>query len=59
MDVNKVLRGPPAKFHSFKPITPSGVIGDARRASRAKGEKLLGVCAEGLAGVLKNPKAWD
>lgn len=59
MDVNKVLRGPPAQFHSFKEITPSGVIGDARRASKAKGEKLLGVCAEGLAAVLKNEKLWD
>ena len=59
MDIDKVLRGPPAKFQSFKEITPSGVIGDARRANAEKGKKLLGVCAEGLAAVLKNEKVWD
>jgi creatinine amidohydrolase len=52
------LRGPPAQFHNFKEITPSGVIGDARRANADKGQKLLGVCAEGLAAVLKNEKVW-
>ena len=59
MDVDKVLRGPPAQFHSFRGITPSGVIGDARRANADKGKKLLGVCAGGLAAVLKNGKVWD
>ena len=59
LDVNKVLRGPPNRFHSFKQITPGGVIGDARRASKAKGEKVLAACAEGLAAVLQDPKAWD
>jgi creatinine amidohydrolase len=59
MDVDKVLRGPPSQFHNFRTMTPSGVIGDARRANADKGKKLLGVCAEGLAAVLKNPKAWD
>ena len=59
MDVDKVLRGPPAKFHNFKIVTPSGVIGDARRASKQKGEKILAVCAEGLAAMLKNGKLWD
>ena len=59
MDIEKVLRGPPARFHNFKSITPSGVIGDARRANADKGRKLLGVCAEGLAAVLKNAKVWD
>ena len=41
------------------PLTPSGVIGDARRANADKGKKLLAVCAEGLANVLKNAKVWD
>ncbi len=59
MDVSKVLRGPPARFHAFKDVTPSGVIGDARRASKAKGEKVLAACAAGLAAVLKDGKAWD
>ena len=59
MDIDKVLRGPPAQFHNFKEITPSGVIGDARRANAEKGRKLLGVCADRLAAVLKNGKVWD
>jgi len=49
---------PAARFHSFKDLTPSGVVGDARRASAAKGEKLLKVCAEGLAATLKNKEMW-
>jgi len=58
MDIEKVLRGPPAQFHNFKSITPSGVIGDARRANADKGRNLLGVCAEGLAATLKNKEMW-
>jgi creatinine amidohydrolase len=49
-------RGPPARYRSFKEITASGVNGDARRASRAKGEKLLDTCAGGLADLLKSGK---
>ena len=54
-----LLDGDPRKaskagtFHAFKNITPSGVVGDARRANRQKGEKILAVCAEGLAATLK------
>jgi len=58
MDIDKVLRGPPAQFHNFKTITPSGVIGDARRANADKGGKLLAVCAEGLAATLKDREMW-
>ena len=50
---------PAARFHSFKDLTPSGVVGDARRASAAKGEKLMQVCAEGLAATLKNREMWS
>ena len=45
---------PANRYDSFKELTPSGVVGDARLASKAKGEKLLKVCAEGLAATLKN-----
>jgi len=55
-DPHGVLRGPPARFRPFKEITASGVIGDARRASREKGEKLLEVLAGGLADLLKSGK---
>ena len=49
---------PAARFHSFKDLTESGVVGDARRANADKGRKLLGVCAEGLAATLKNREMW-
>jgi creatinine amidohydrolase len=53
-------RGPwrtvPARYRSFKEITASGVNGDARKASRAKGERLLDTCAGGLADLLKSGK---
>jgi creatinine amidohydrolase len=55
-DPGSLLRTVPARFRSFKDITPSGVIGDARRASREKGEKLLDTCAGGLADLLKSGK---
>jgi creatinine amidohydrolase len=49
----------PSRFRSFKELTPSGVNGDARRASRQKGEKLLAICAEGLAATLRSDKLWS
>lgn len=52
-------RAAPARFRSFKDITASGVNGDARRASREKGEKLLDVCVGGLADLLKSGRLGD
>jgi creatinine amidohydrolase len=49
---------PAARFHSFKDLTPSGVVGDARRANKGKGEKLLKICQDGLAATLKNKEMW-
>jgi len=49
----------PARFRSFKELTASGVNGDARRASREKGEKLLAVCADGLADTLRSATLWS
>jgi creatinine amidohydrolase len=49
----------PARFRSFKDLTASGVNGDARRASREKGEKVLAICANGLAGFLRNETLWS
>jgi creatinine amidohydrolase len=51
-----LFRPMPARFLSFRDITASGVNGDARRASRAKGEKLLDILAGGLADMLKSGK---
>jgi creatinine amidohydrolase len=49
---------PANRYDSFKELTPSGVVGDARRASKQKGENLLRVCQEGLAATLKNKEMW-
>jgi creatinine amidohydrolase len=45
-------------WRSFKELTPSGVLGDARRASAAKGERLLDVAAELLAAKLVGGEPW-
>jgi len=49
----------PRRFRSFQEFTPSGVNGDARRASRAKGEKLLAICVDGLAAYLRDAQLWS
>ncbi len=49
----------PARFRSFKELTPSGVNGDARRASPEKGRKLLAICVQGIASALRNENIWD
>ncbi|TAJ31179.1 creatininase family protein [Bosea sp. (in: a-proteobacteria)] len=42
-----------SRHRSFREMTGSGVIGDARRASPAKGRACLDACAEALAGLLR------
>lgn len=51
-DPSSEWRTVPARFRSFKEVTASGVNGDARRASRTKGEKILDSLAGGLADLL-------
>lgn len=48
-----LMRPVVARYRSFKAYTASGVIGDARRASPEKGEKLLSACADALADWLR------
>ncbi len=43
---------------SFRDVSPSGVIGDARVATAEKGEKLLTAISARMAEVLLNPKLW-
>jgi creatinine amidohydrolase len=43
---------------SFRDVSPSGVIGDARPATAAKGGHLLDTAAERIAGMLNNPALW-
>jgi creatinine amidohydrolase len=45
-------------WKSFKDMTPSGVMGDARKASPEKGEKLFDVAAELLAERLIAGEPW-
>jgi creatinine amidohydrolase len=47
------------QYRSFRDFTPSGVVGDARRASREKGEKLMAACVAAIVDVLKDPHTWD
>jgi creatinine amidohydrolase len=47
-----------AMRRSFKALSASGVIGDARVATAEKGEKLLAAISAKLAEVLLNPKLW-
>jgi creatinine amidohydrolase len=43
---------------SFRALSESGVIGDARVASAEKGEKLLAAISAKVADLLLNPKLW-
>ena len=47
------------QYRSFRDFTASGVVGDARRASREKGEKLIAACTAAIVAVLKAPQTWD
>lgn len=44
---------------AFDRLTPSGVLGDARRASAAKGEAVLAACASTLARRLLAGEPWN
>lgn len=46
------------RWKSFKEITKTGVVGDARRATAAKGERLLDAAAEALADRLAKGEPW-
>jgi creatinine amidohydrolase len=46
-------------WRDFSERSVSGVIGDARRATAAKGERLLDVAAEALAAAIANPRYWQ
>ena len=46
-------------FRTFAELTSSGVAGDARKASAAKGEALLTACSTALAARLKAGEPWS
>ena len=47
-----------SRWVSFKEVSENGVIGSPSVATAAKGELLLEVASEGIAGVLQNPTLW-
>jgi creatinine amidohydrolase len=58
-DARSPTAAPVLIWKSFKDLTPSGVIGDARRASPEKGEKLLDIAAGLLADELIAGRPWE
>ncbi len=47
------------QYRSFQSFSPSGVVGDARRATREKGEKLTIACRDALVAVLRDDEVWQ
>ncbi|MBX9619636.1 MAG: creatininase family protein [Hyphomicrobiales bacterium] len=58
LDGTSPLNRPLNHWRSFKEITDSGVIGDARRATPAKGETLMAAAAAALATKLIAGEPW-
>ena len=58
-DVAASLRPTLKRWAAFDRLTASGVLGDARRASAAKGEALLAACAAALARRLQDGEPWN
>lgn len=52
-DQGALMRPTVARYRSFRDMTQTGVIGDARRATLAKGQACLDACAEALAGLIR------
>ena len=46
------------RFVSFKEFSSSGVIGDARKASADKGERIFAAVTAALADAVQDPKTW-
>jgi creatinine amidohydrolase len=58
-DVAASLRPTVKRWVAFDRLTASGVLGDARRASAAKGEALLAARATALARRLQDGEPWN
>jgi creatinine amidohydrolase len=48
-----------ARFVSFRDATASGVVGDARRASPQKGEKIVAAVRDCLVTIMRDPRTWS
>jgi creatinine amidohydrolase len=58
-DPRAVLAPPAQRFRSFKSLSPSGVLGDARKASKAKGDTLMAAASDALADLIVRGAPWD
>lgn len=47
-----------AQYRAYRSFTASGVVGDARRATKEKGERLAMACRDALVAVLVDEQAW-
>jgi creatinine amidohydrolase len=56
VESGSLMRPVVARYRPFAEMTPSGVIGDARVATRAKGEALVAACAQALADWISGPE---
>lgn len=48
-----------ARYRSFSSFSQSGVVGDARKATSEKGERITKVCADAIVAVVKDAEAWS
>jgi len=58
-EASSVLSPPLHRWRSFQEFAPSGVIGDARRSSADKGERLVEAASSALADQLARGKPWN
>jgi creatinine amidohydrolase len=47
-----------ARYVSFREATASGVIGDARRASAQKGQKLVAAISDAIVAIVRDARTW-
>jgi len=58
LGMSGALARPLHAWKSFKDLTASGVMGDARRSTPAKGEAIMDACAKGIAERLLKGEPW-
>jgi creatinine amidohydrolase len=47
-----------ARYRPFRSFSETGVVGDARKATKEKGERLAAICRDAIVAVLKDKEAW-
>jgi creatinine amidohydrolase len=57
-DARAILSPPLHRWRSFKELTPTGVFGDARRATAEKGERLVQAVSDALSRRISAGEPW-